>query len=362
MSKMDTVPSFYRLGRPAARSVLVSLVLAVVALAGLAGACGGSDEPEPVESAVPEPVATPLERALELLPADQALARQVLFGDLDRLREAYPLDEEFGFALQGVWLPNALAGANGPLWRKAYGFGLGGVDRFAAGGYHPVELAVIEGTFKPANVESRLLTRGYKRRGDLLRRGKDASIDLKSPVGELAKGSLARVIVTPTRIVAASTTRLAKAALEPAGTLAGDDNIVLAARALGVVTAAVIRPAELARPRSGGSEPLVERAAAQIGVGLDDRGGDGRTVRIALVYQQAADAEADLAAISDGLPGAALAGDPETTFGEALGDLTVRIVGERAILIQGTLAEEASSGLWRLLLERGDLALLVQTS
>lgn len=362
MSTMDTVPLFYRLRSRAASPALAALVLAATLLGAVGAGCGGSDEPAPVESAIPEPVVTPLENALALLPREDAVAQQVSFGDLDRLRDAYPLAEAFGFALQGVWLPDALAGANGPLWRKAYGFGLGGVDRFVAGGYHPVEIAVITGTFKPANVQSRLLDRGYKRRGDLLRRGKDGAVDLKSPVGELARSSLARVIVTSTQLIAASTTKLAKAAVEPAETLADDDNIVLAARSLGVVTAAAIRPAELARPRSGGAEPLVERVAATIGVGLDDGGSDGRTVRIVLVYQQAADAEADLAAVSDGLPGAALAGDPELTFGEILPDLTARVVGERAILIQGELAAEANVGLWRVMLERGDLALLVRAA
>lgn len=298
---------------------------------------------------------------LALLPDEDALRRQVLFGDLERLRAAYPEAAAFGEALTGVWLSDALVGANGPLWRKQYGFGLGRVDRFVSGGFHPREAAVALGRFKPAKVQATLEKHGYKRRGELMAKGKDGSVDVETPVGRLALSSLDRIAVEADRLVAASTTALAKATLAPAATLAGHEDLVLAARALADVTSAIVLPPELVRPPSGVPvEILATEPASLVAAGLDDQGPESRTVKVVLVYDGAAEAEADAQVFRERLAATPLTGEQaEETFGDLLGDLAVEVVG-RVVVVTGLLAPEAIPGAWRGLLERGDLAVLVR--
>lgn len=90
--------------------------------------------------------------ALGTLPNESALKRQILIADLARLRGAYPGRGSFRRALAGIWLPDALAGADQELWPRAYGFGLEDVDRFVAGGFHPQTLMVAEGQFIPGQM------------------------------------------------------------------------------------------------------------------------------------------------------------------------------------------------------------------
>ena len=328
------------------------VVLLLVALAGALPGCGGDDDAQPASTA-------PLEQALAQLPDRTALKRRILFGDVVRLRAAYPEQAGFRGALDGVWLPDALVGAPQPLWRRSFGFGLENVERYVAGGFHPAQVAVAEGNFRPAAVRLELWRRGYVSQGGLLARGDEGSLDPSTEAGRLALGSLNRVIVRSDELIAASTTALARSAIDPETTLAEDEDLVLAARALGHTTSAVIQPAELVRPAIGVVVvPIANERARIVAVGIDDRGPEERRLTIALVYrgreQAAAEAEAfgELAASS--LPGRS------ETFGDLLGDLQVRVESERVVVIRARLPAPAGAGLWRGLLESGDLAVLVR--
>jgi hypothetical protein len=260
-----------------------------------------------------------------------------------------------------VWLPDALVGGNGPLWRKAYGFGLGSVEHFVAGGFHPQEVAVAVGSFKPARVEARLTANGYAESDGLFARGEDGSVNAETPVGQLALSSLDRVAVTADRLVAASTTALAKAALVPESTLSDDPSLSLAAGALGSVTSAILLPAELVHPPEGASvETIAGEPAALVGAALDDRASDERVLRIVLVYREAEQAKADAQAIRSKLASVKLSGEGAQTYGDLVEDISVEVVGERAVLISGRLTPGQGPVAWRNLIERGDLAPLVR--
>lgn len=262
-----------------------------------------------------------------------------------------------------MWLPDALVGANGPLWRKAYGFGLAAVDSFVAGGFHPEELAVALGRFNAARVEARLEANGWQESDGLYARGEDGSVNTDTPVGQLALSSLDRVAVSVDRLVAASTTALAQAALDPDSTLADDPDLSLAAGALGSVTAAILLPAELVRPAAGAPVEIVAgEPAVLVGAGTDDRGPDERILELVLVYAEPEQAEVDAERFRSKLETLKLTGEGPQTFGDLLEEISVEVVGERAVLISGRLVPKQSPGTWRGLLERGDLAPLVRQS
>lgn len=330
------------------------LFTVIVALAAVAAGCGS--EPEKVVETPPPPA--PLAEALALLPADESLRRQILFGDLERLRASYPDADPFRGALAGVWLPDALSGAGGPAWRKSYGFGLGSVDRFVSGGFHPREVTVAVGRFKPRKVQATLRAHGYTKRGRLMKRGADGSVDATTVAGRLSLSSLDRVAVDGSRLIAASTTALARAALSPAGAVLEAD-VEVAAAALGRVTSAAILPPELVRPPTGAPVRLLAaEPATLVAAGVDDQGPSDRTVRIVLVYAEASQAvrEAEIFAST-------LAAAPLTiggTFEDLFDGLSVRVVHGRAVVVSGRLAAGQSSGAWRGLLESGDLAVLVR--
>jgi hypothetical protein len=354
---IDNAPPLYHGYRTAA------VLLAFVAL--VASACGGGEEPAPAQvvtagSEIPEPTALVL--ALGRLPDVPGARQQILFGDLKRLRAVYGeagTDE----ALAGVWLPDALAGATEKNWRRAYGFGVQAVDRFTAAGFHPEETTLLVGRFTPDRVRSALLERGWKRRGAFLARGEDGSVETDTAVGRLALSSLNRVVVRRGRIVAASTTALGRAAVTPGATLAEDPDVATTAQALGDVTAAAILPAELVRPASGVVvAPIVSAPALMVGVGVDDRGADERVIRIVLLYADAGQAAGDAETINAGLATAGVPTHDGETFGDLLTGLEATVVAERAVLIEATIAEGELTGIWRGLLESGDLAVLVRQS
>ena len=314
------------------------LLALIATLAALAASC--SSEPEKVVEAPPPPA--PLSEALALLPADASLRRQILFGDLERLRASYVDADSFRGALAGVWLPDALVGAGDPLWRKSYGFGLGSVDRFVSGGFHPLEVTVAVGRFEPRKVQATLQAHGYTKRGPLMKRGADGSVDAKTAVGRLSLSSLDRVAVDESRLVAASTAALAKAALSPAGSDLGAD-LQVAAGALGRVTSAVVLPPELVRPPTGVPVRLLAaEPATLVAVGIDDRGRANRTVRIVLVYAEASQAESEA-----GIFASTLAAAPLTTggtFGDLFDGLSARAVHGRVVVVSGRLAAGQTSG------------------
>jgi hypothetical protein len=258
-----------------------------------------------------------------------------------------------------MWLPDALAGVTEPRWRRTFGFGIDDVERFIAAGFHPEEVAIVLGRFRPAEIRARLRERGWRRHDGLLARGKDGSVDTATALGRLALSSLDRVAVVHRRLVAASSTALVEAALAPADPL-DDPDIDAAARALGRVTAAVILPAELVRPASGVlTVPLARERAVTVGVGVDDRGPSERLLRIALVYHDPAQATREIA-IGDAFAVADVPTRPHRRFGELIVGVEARVVAERVVLLEGRIADEELPGLWRGLLESGDLAVLVR--
>jgi hypothetical protein len=335
-----------------------ALVLAVAVVG-----CGGGDSSEPstqtdeTVAATGEPSA--FEAALELLPNEEAVHQQLVFGDLERLRAAYPTRAELNPALAGIWPADALAGATTRGWRKTFGFGLSAVDRFVAGGFHPVATAVLEGRFDPDRIRRALRGAGYRRVDGLLSRGEDGSIDEETATGRLALSSLNRVRVSRDRVIAASSTALAAATAQPASTVAEDADLVTVARALGPVTAALVLPADLVRPAAGALiTPIADARPLRVGVGLDDQGPTARTVSIVLLYDTAELAESEAVALA-GFGQTEVPTQNGETFGDALSGLTVTVVEERAVLIRGRVVAGQDPGLWRGWLESGDLAVLL---
>ena len=361
---IDIAPPLYHGDRarcPPARRLGPSAALALVLVVRWRACGGGEPAPAQIVTAggdTPEP--TPLVVALGRLPDAPGARQQILFGDLVRLRNAYG-EAGVDAALAGVWFPDALAGASEKSWRQTFGFGVQAVDRFAAAGFHPEETAVLTGRFRPVQVRRALREQGWKRRGALFSRGADGSVAADTAVGRLALSSLNRVAVTRGRLVAASTTALGRAALAPGSTLAEDDDVRTVAEALGRVTAAAIVPAELVRPASGVVvAPLAAAPALLVAAGVDDRGPDERVVRIALLYEEPAQAQSDAAAIGAAFPGTDVPTREGERFGDLLTGIEARVVSDRVVLVEGTIAEGELTGIWRGLLESGDLAVLVR--
>lgn len=284
----------------------------------------------------------------------------MLVGDVARLRAAYPAPGAFRAALVGVWLPDALVGAPASLWRRSFGFDLSNVERFTAGGFHPAESLVASGRFQPGRVRAVLRRRGYVDRGGVLAYGDDGSIDPATAAGRLALSSLDRVVVSPTRLGAASTSALVRARPRRSASLAADVNLAAAATALGQVTSAAIFPAEQVRPPSGVLfTPIAQHSARVLGVALDDAGPGRSTIKIALVYRGPADARADADIFNHRLPRTTLSDDPHTRFGDIASGIRAQVASARVVLISGRLRNPKKRGIWRELLERGDLAVLV---
>ena len=252
-------------------------------------------------------------------------------------------------------------GGHTALWRRSFGFDLSNVERFAAGGFHPAEVLVALGRFQPERVRTALRRRGYVNQGGVLAHGADGSIDPTTAAGRLALSSLDRVVVSRTRLRAASTSTLVRAAPRRSASLAADLNLAAAATALGRVTSAAIFPAGQVRPPSGVLfTPIAERPARLLAVALDDAGPSRSTIKIALVYRSPADARADAGVFNARLPRATLSDDPHTRFEDIASGLHADVISGRAVLISGRLRDQGKRGIWRELLERGDLAVLVR--
>jgi hypothetical protein len=330
---------------------LASLVLTVAA-------CGGTESSDGSDSAGSRE--RPLAEGLALLPDKPELRRHVLVGDLERLRRAYPAPRERRAAFAGVWLPDALAGAGGALWRKSFGLRLDDVSSFASAGFHPAEVTVTEGEFSLAQVRGALRRSGYRAAGRTLMRGADGSIDSSTTAGQLSLSALNRVIATPRRVTAASTSELLRAAESPSQTLAADNDFAEAANALDPITSAILLDATLVQPPSGVPTPILTSFPARlVAVGLDDLGPSSRTIKIALVYDSADQARADAASIERDLPSTSLPGARGATFADLASEWRV-MADDRAVVVTASLPPNGSPGTWRSLVDRGDLAVLVR--
>ena len=336
-----------------ARRLAPALWLAALVL-GIAG-CGGAESSES-EAAGDAPLAT----RLALLPDRPELRRHVLVADLERLRRAYPEEADLRAALVGVWLPDALVGVDRALWRRAYGLDLGDISAFASAGYHPAELTVADGALTPSAMRTAFVRSGYRASLGGLARGEDGSIDVTSEAGRLALSSLNRVVVSPRRVIAASTTLLSQAARSPKNTLAARDAFSAAATALDPITSAIVLDAQLVRPPFGVPyETLPQHSADLVAVGIDDAGSEGRTLKIALVYSDPERARSDAQLIERDLESTELPGAPGARFADIASEWNVT-ADDRAVVITARLPASSSSGTWRLLVERGDLAPFVR--
>jgi hypothetical protein len=329
---------------------LASLVLAVAA-------CGGTGSSGSSESAGSRE--RPLADGLALLPDGPELRRYVLVSDLERLRRAYPSPPERRSAFVGVWLPDALVGAQSALWRKSFGLRLQDISSFASAGFHPAEFTVAQGEFSPALIRDALRRSGYRPAGQTLMRGADGSVDPSTAAGQLSLSALNRVIASRTRVTAASTSELLRAAESPT-TLRDDSDLAAAADALDPITSAVVLDANLVQPPAGVPTPILPAFSARlVAVGIDDLGPSSRTIKIALVYESSDQARADSALIERDLPSTSLPGAQGTTFSDLASVWRVHAEG-RAIVITALLRPKSDPGTWRSLVDRGDLAVLVR--
>jgi hypothetical protein len=329
---------------------LASFVLAVAA-------CGGTASSESSASAGSRE--RPLAEGLALLPDEPELRGHVLVSDLSRLRRAYSAPEQRGEALAAVWLPDALVGARGALWRESFGLRLEDISSFASAGFHPAELTVAEGAFSPARIRAALRRSGYRAAGRTLTRGADGSVDSSTAAGQLSLSALNRVIALRARVTAASTSELLRAA-ESRTTLADDGDFAAAADALDPITSAIVLDASLVQPPAGVPTPILTAFPARlVAVGIDDLGPSSRTIKIALVYGSADQARADAAAIERDLPATSLPGAQDETFSDIASDWRVAAKG-RTIVVTALLPPDRDRGIWRSLVDRGDLAVLVR--
>ncbi|MEZ5098278.1 MAG: hypothetical protein R3C15_00375 [Thermoleophilia bacterium] len=364
---MPWAPSLACAGRCAA-------LVAALALAGAGAGCSSSDDgadatptapaaapPRTEPASGPAAARTRLHGALERLPDVPELRRHVLFGDLAALRRAYG-DGWNRSRLAGVWLPDALLAADRRPWREAFGRTLDRVDAFAAAGFHPAAVAVATGSFQAGAIRASLRRAGFARRGasssgartgrSTRRRPPAASCSRRS-TGWSCRASAS----------SASTTALARAAAAAGPTLGERPDLTAAADALGQVTAAAIQDAELVRPPAGTpTRVIATREASIVGVGVEDRAGAGATLRIALVYGSEEDARAEAAALDgDTLAAADLPGAGDRRLGDVATGWRAEAVG-RAVRLEAALAPGEGVGVWRSLLESGDLAVLVYSS
>jgi hypothetical protein len=173
------------------------------------------------------------------------------------------------------------------------------------------------------------------------------------------QGALNRVIASRTHVTAASTSELLRTA-DSRTTLAADRDFAAAADALDPITSAIVLHASLVQPPSGVPTPILTAFPANlVAVGIDDLGPSSRTVKIALVYESADQAQADAAAIERDLPATSLPGAEGTTFSDIASGWRVGAKG-RMVSFTALLPPSRKPGIWRSLVDRGDLAVLVR--
>jgi hypothetical protein len=232
-----------------------------------------------------------------------------------------------------VWLPDALAGASGALWDETFGLRLEDISSFASAGFHPAEVAVYEGDFSPDLIRKALRRSGYEAPGNrMLAHGADGSFDPRTEAGRVVLSALNRVVPSPSRVTAASTSALIRATQAPSPALAANRGLAAAAAALDPITSAIVLDASLVRPPSGVATRILPSFVARfVAVGIDDLGPESRTVKIALVYQREDEARSDAAVIDRELPSTTLPG-VQGTFSDIAPDWQVSVKGAAIVI------------------------------
>lgn len=315
--------------------------------------CGGAGDAE-TDQVSEQPLAT----GLGLLPDAPVLRRHVLVADLARLRRAYETPGEFRDALVGVWLPDALTGADRGLWHTSFGLQLDDISSFASGGIPSSRghrrRRHIRSSPDPASADTIRISSAREHAGARGRRltrpehrGRSARVERAQPRDRVADACGRGVDLGPRR-----------AADSSARTLAGDGDFAAAAAVLDPIT--IVPDAALVRPPTGvPTDILPDFPARLVAVGIDDQGAQSRTVKIALVYGDPEQARSDAALIERDLASTSLPGAEGKRFSDIAPEWRVMADG-RAVVITALLPPGGDPGTWRLLVERGDPGPLVR--
>ena len=197
-------------------------------------------------------------------------------------------------------------------YRDAFGFDLFQVEREISAGQPPDAFSRMEGAFDAGAVAAKLTAAGYAAADDngaayYTIRGDSEIGSLADPRSRLALARLNRVAVSGERIVAAPKTALLAGALDAekraTATLDQSQTLRALAAVLGDVTSmatvppgsaeivgAVRQPEQVSALTRGWGTLRVPELAA---MGYTDKGEDRRTMHVALVYANPADAAAD---------------------------------------------------------------------
>ncbi len=226
---------------------------------------------------------------------------------------------DFSNAIGGCYLSDFIGFANAQgRYRDAFGYDIFQIDREISGGLPPGYFSRMEGAFDVGAVTAKLQAAGYQNASaggtDYFMIRDDYQIDIKSPNGSIALARMNRVAVSKERIVAAPATPLITAALnaEAKKTPTLDQNPAYRALALalGGVTSMTTLPADsgaldpAAIVRGGSTDPQQIAAALReytngwgtlapaelTAMGYTDQGNNQRTMHVALVYPNPADA------------------------------------------------------------------------
>lgn len=276
-----------------------------------------------VKSPTPEVASSELARMLELVPRHQDLLRATSgiwfvdtlahkrahgFENVTSMQAYQTLSSSERKRLVEVFagMPNSESSgahhAANPTWQETLGYNYWQLEREIYAGDPPRTWSRLEGAFDVEEIARKLTRRGYSdttyRGARLLSRGRDGELgDLKDPVTRLTLARLNRVVLDSEGISTTPFTALAQAGIDAASgatqTLVDDPDYAALAGTLPQVTAAAMLPASVLY-----TQPRAATDAARLhpyrvaGLGTVDDGTSQR-ILIALVYERAADAEAD---------------------------------------------------------------------
>ncbi len=346
--------------------------------------------------------ATELGRLLGLLPQTDSLPGRngIWFADVARQKRNYGYERltsmeavravpggltTFSNAIGKLPLPTEAGSdrALDPQWRETLGYDPWQIERTITGGDPPRTWTRMEGQFDRAEIEATLLRQGYATvpyggRAYLSRFG-DGAIRLSDPLGRLVLNRLNRVAIEEGALTSAPFTTAIEAGIDAADgrrpAFAADPDHAALALALGPIAGAVLTtPDGLYRPSGPqvrGATPVATRRATPararlhpyrlVGLGLRDDG-TTHTMLVALVYGDAAEAQADAPILRQRVEGYTLLRNGQRLRERARpGEPTIVAAGARTVLIQPfAIAAEADLSLYLQLYASRDLLFLAE--